>query len=169
MSSEVTPDSSAAAPSMAGAAAEGGSPAARAYKEQLAREGKEVNIAGVSFDTPANAAPAGSKPPGIEARAAERKLLPGRARVAVTGGAMMSGKLVDISATGISIMMDDPLPTKKVCVLECESFKNGRLYAFMVQAVSVHGVLVSGKGFKVGFQFGPRTPAAAKTIEELMT
>jgi hypothetical protein len=76
--------------------------------------------------------------------------------------------MVDISATGACVTVEDLIPGKKVYNLEFDIFHNGRRYLFAVQAVPVYSVLVSGKGYKVGFQFGPRSPECAKSLGDLM-
>ncbi len=106
---------------------------------------------------------------GKEARAAIRKRFPGRARI--TGdasGRFVIGKIYDVSSTGASVIVDDMLPWKKVVKLDIDIFHNGRRFVFTVQAVPVYSVLVSGSGYKFGFQFGPPTPEASKTLGALM-
>jgi hypothetical protein len=147
----------------------GGSPAAQAYREQLAKEGAAL---GALPDSAGEAAPAAAAParppPGAETRAAERKKVNGRAKVSMGAMQIANGKMIDMSLTGACIMLDDMIAAKKVFNLEVSIFQDGKQYAFSVQAVSVYSVLASGKGFKVGFQFGPRSPAAAKAIEDLV-
>lgn len=147
----------------------GGSAAGQAYREELARQGKSVESALEDLSAATATKPPAPKPPG-EARAAERKKVNGRARVVVAGagaGAVM-GKMVDISLTGACVMLDDMFPSKKNCVLEFDIFHGGQRHLFSVQALSVYGVLASGKGFKVGFQFGSQTAAASKSIAALV-
>jgi hypothetical protein len=165
---------------------EGGSSAGRAYREQLAKEG--VVLAPLPTAAPSaavatpgaasGAAPAAAAPtapaPGEpatantrEARAAERKKVTGRVRLVLPGG-VVAGKLVDMSLSGVGILMEDVFPNKVVCTLECNVFRDGKHQNFSAPAVSVYGVLVRGKGFSVGFQFGPRSPAATQTIEAIL-
>lgn len=101
-------------------------------------------------------------------RAVERKIVNGRTRVTLAGGTVAMGKLLDLSRLGASVMVDDLLAVKKSCTLDCDIFHNGKHYVFSAPAVSVHAVLVSGKGFKVGFEFGPYPPAVAQTLDELL-
>lgn len=143
----------------------GGSDAARAYREQLAREGVSLVAAQPFGGAPAKAA--GSSSVG-ESRVAERKKVSGRARLVVVGAGSVVGKMVDLSLTGACVLMEDMFASKKTCILECDIFHQGKHYLFSTQAVSIYSVLASGKGFKVGFQFGPRTPAADKTIGMLL-
>lgn len=103
-----------------------------------------------------------------EARAAERKLVSGRARVVRNLAQALLGKTVDISETGACILMDDMLPSKAACVLEFDIFHNGKRYVFSTPAHVVYGVFSSGKGFKVGFQFGPLSPQASRCVATLV-
>ncbi len=160
----------------------GGSAAAQAYKAQLAAEAA-ANSAASAFETKVVQAASGSTaagaevdvpqpapmPTGADARTAERKKVTGRARIVLQGGgASLSGKMVDISVNGACVLLDDMVPVKKVCTFECDIFQNGIRRVFSAPAVSVYGVLASGHGFKVGFQFGPRSSAALKTIADIM-
>lgn len=145
----------------------GGSSAGRAYREELARQGRTLGEANAQASTAPQptAVPAGQS---VEARAAERKKVSGRAHVTFPGSAAVTGKMIDISLTGACILMEDGLPSKRVCALEFDIFHGGKRYAFGAQAVSVYSVLASGKGFKVGFEFGPRGPAAQSAIAALV-
>lgn len=162
-------DLSAAAPS---ASFGGGSAAAQAYKAQLAAEAAANasvlgGVAPISADDD-EPQPA-PMPTGADARTAERKKVSGRARIVLQGGGVsLVGKMVDISVNGACVLLDDMFPVKKVCTFECDIFQNGTRRVFSAPAVSVYGVLASGHGFKVGFQFGPRSSAALKTIADIM-
>lgn len=104
----------------------------------------------------------------MEARTAERKKVAGRARVVVPGHDAVTGKMVDMSSSGACVLMDDLFPSKKGCVLECDVFRDGKHHLFSVPAISVYSVLASGKGFKVGFQFGAPGTAASKAIAAIV-
>ena len=144
----------------------GGSAAAQAYKAQLAAEAAQAGGASSAVDEASKPTPT---PTGADARTAERKKVSGRARIVFQGGAVsLSGKMIDISVSGACVLLDDMVPVKKVCTLECDIFQNGTRRVFSAPAVSVYGVLASGHGFKVGFQFGPRSSAALKTIADIM-
>lgn len=148
----------------------GGSDSLKAFRAILAAEA----AAGIVHSKPVESAPhpmpegTHAARTGIDARAAERKLVNGRVRVTLGGGTVIMGKMLDVSKLGASLMLEDLLAVKKTCTLDCDIFHNGKRYVFSVPALSVHAVLVSGKGFKVGFQFGPRTPAATQTLDDLL-
>ncbi len=107
----------------------------------------------------------------IDSRTAARKKINGRARVYLADerGGFVTGKMVDISVSGVCIMMDAPFPVKRTCNLECEVFYQGQRQLFSTQAVSVYGVLAGTAGFRVGFQFGARSPDAVRVIELLIS
>lgn len=105
---------------------------------------------------------------GSDARIAERKKVSGRARAVFTGGNQRAGKMVDLSASGACVLMEDPIPVKQTCTLECDVFQNGVRQVFNVSAVTVYGVLASGQGYKVGFHFGPPNVAASNAISALL-
>lgn len=137
----------------------GGSAAAQAYRAEVERQGI------VLAPLPQAAVPTGAPKDG---RAVERKRIGGRARVVRTGAQPVIGKMYDISETGACIVLDGMLPSKSACMLEFEIFHNGQRHVFSTQALVVYGIFSSGKGFKVGFQFGPRSPEASKSIAALV-
>lgn len=144
----------------------GGSSAARAYREELARQGNPPDQAAAPV---ASALPKVPGPePVPEARVAQRKKINGRARAVASNGKSMAGKMIDMSLTGACVLMEDMFPSRLNCVLEFDIFHDGRRYVFSTPAVSVYGVLASGKGFKVGFQFGASGQAASKSIADLV-
>jgi hypothetical protein len=107
--------------------------------------------------------------PGREARAAIRKKFPGKARIAGdNSGKYVFGKVFDVSSSGVSVIIEDMLPWKKVVKIDIDIFHNGKRFVFSMQAVPVYNILVSGSGYKCGFQFGPPTPEAQKTLGALM-
>lgn len=140
----------------------GGSAAGQALREQLAKDAAaKAAVGGEPVAAPF------TRP--SDARTAERKKVVGRARMVLQGGALArSGKMVDMSLTGACVLMEDMLAVKQPCTLECDIFLNGARKVFSVPAVSVYCVLASGHGFKVGFQFGARSPAASKTIADIL-
>ena len=150
---------------VAHASGTGGSDAGRAYREELVRQGRADAI---PLAAQAVATAAADRPEKTETRAAERKKMSGRARVTPQGGALFLGKMVDMSLTGACVMLDNMLPNRLSCKLEFDIFHGGKRHVFSASAVSVYGVLASGRGFKVGFQFVACDAAATKSIAELV-
>lgn len=141
----------------------GGSEAARAYREQLAREGRSAPIF-------VPGSPSVGRDNGLDtnARRDERVKVNGRARIRVPDAGSASGRMVDISLGGACVLMEDPLRAKTACLLEIDVFHNGRRHVFTCPAVCVYAVLAAGKGFKVGFQFGAVDRAATSALTALL-
>ena len=64
--------------------------------------------------------------------------------------------------------MEDSIASKRICAVECDVMLEGKRHSLRVRAVVVYSVLVSGKGFRVGFQFGPLDPVATKTLSAIL-
>lgn len=156
---ETAPDAI-AAPDTAG----GGSAAARAYREQLAREGQVLP----DF-VPGQLAGPSAAVSGEDARRDTRVKVSGRAMIRLAGGDRTSGRMVDLSRGGACVLMDDPLRTKTACTLEIDVFQTGKRQVFSCPAVCVYAVLAAGKGFKVGFQFGTCDAQARAAIASLLS
>ena len=123
-----------------------------------------------AVSAPAAGAPATDAPPPLRVtpRLAERKVVHGKAQIALGSGFSVGGKLIDLSEGGVCVMLDDPVTVKKVCNISCNIFQNGKNHTFSLPSVVAYCVLVSGRGYKVGFQFGPRSPAATQTIADVL-
>lgn len=143
---------------------EGASLAAKEFQEgQTAGAG--VAGGGEALGSDAAAAPAAAR---ITPRLAERKVVSGKAQIALGSGFSIGGKLIDLSEGGVCAMLDDPITIKKVCNITCSIFQNGKSYKFSLPSVVAYCVLVSGRGYKVGFQFGPRSPEVTQTIADVL-
>ena len=106
---------------------------------------------------------------GKESRLAVRKkLVHGRVNVSMPRGLSTFGKLVDISLHGVGVMLNAPIASNTVCSVECQLLLNGNLVFLSVRATSVHCVLVSHKGFRVGLQFEPLEANAVKIINDVL-
>jgi hypothetical protein len=99
-------------------------------------------------------------------RSSERLKVNGRAKAMNSAGAIFQGKIVDISMTGVSVLMDDKPAIKEMVTLDCNIFQNGQPHVFQTKAMTVYAILSNGQ-FKVGFQFDPNNPVAKKIIEQL--
>ena len=103
-----------------------------------------------------------------EIRISPRKKLTGKVRIAIDNKLIASGKLLDISTTGVSILSDDQIPARKVFMLEIDSFSGGRRHLMVVRAIVVYSILVGGRGQKFGIQFGQLEPKATQTLGDLL-
>jgi len=143
------------------------SPAGQEFQQNMAT-GAAATLGGLGSalaDAPVEP-PAPPKP--IAPRLAERKVVHGKANITIGSGFSMTGKLIDLSEGGVCVMLDDPVTIKKVCNISCNIFQNGKGHTFSLPSVVAYCVLVSGRGYKVGFQFGPRNPAATQTIIDVL-
>lgn len=142
----------------------GGSAAARAYREQLAREGQSLSafVPGQLGGGQAEGAVH------VNARRDERVKINGRAWIRLAGAVTMSGRMVDLSQGGACVLMEDPVRAKSACTLEVDVFHNGKRQVFSCPAVCVYAVLAAGKGFKVGFQFGSCGSEARAVLAALL-
>ena len=135
----------------------GGSAAAKAYRAEL---GLDTALQDLSEAT--------TTKPLAEARAAVRRKFSGRVRLTFDVGTPTDAKMIDMSVSGVCLLVEQMLHAKTPCALACNIFHEGKAYIFNVRAVAVYSVLASGKGFKVGFQFGPQDDATAAKIAALM-
>lgn len=145
-----------------------GSPAAKEFKEHLDKEDHLLSNLGSQTDMNAPLVSIPPDKPTKDSRVAVRKKVPGRARVRIGQNQIYQGKMMDISMTGASIFCEDMIPTRKVVDLEVDIFHEGKKCLFVAPAIAVYGVLVGGKGYKIGLQFGPLSKEAAKALGDLM-
>ncbi|MGZ3159195.1 MAG: PilZ domain-containing protein [Burkholderiaceae bacterium] len=103
-----------------------------------------------------------------ETRVAPRKVLRCRAKVMLSGGRPpMMGRTVDISLSGICIMLEAPLPAGESCVIAFEASVNGTMRRVMASAKIVYSIF-SGEGFRIGLQFVQLDAANTSIINEIV-
>jgi hypothetical protein len=148
----------------------GGSEAARAFRKQLILQGEKLDVEAPISTLRQRPEPRedGDISSVAEARTAERRIVSGRAKLTMGGLSVNKGKMVDISTSGACVLMDDQVAAGKTATLECDIFMEGKRYVFSVPVVTVYGLLVAGKGFKIGVKFGPHGHDVASKIEELL-
>ena len=96
-----------------------------------------------------------------------RKKFAGKVKISLNGQMVNGGRLFDISMTGVSVILENIIP-KKAYTLEVDVFHDGKRYLFTVKGVPLYNILVSGKGYKIGFQFGPPGTAMPHELGNLM-
>lgn len=103
-----------------------------------------------------------------ETRIAPRKVLRCRAKVMTGPNAAMAGRTVDISMTGICVIVDGPIKPGHTCMIYFETPVKG-----IVKQVNVVGKVVysicGSDGFRTGFQFGQLTPTNTALISEIVS
>jgi hypothetical protein len=102
-----------------------------------------------------------------DSRNETRKKFAGKVKISSHGQLVNAGRLFDISMTGVSVILENIIP-KKAYSLEVDVFHDGKRYFFNVQGVPLYNILVSGKGYKIGFQFGPPGTAMPPELGNLM-
>lgn len=141
-----------------------GSLAAQAFRSQQANDKSPVDE--LASTRPAE--PKTTNGPNADNRKSDRKLVSGRVRVFGADMGERTGKMIDFSATGASVLMDDQLPQKKIFTLDCNVYHNGRHFLFQIEVMVMYATLISGKGFKMGLQFGPKcSETGRKAIADL--
>jgi hypothetical protein len=101
-------------------------------------------------------------------RIAPRKVLRCRAKVMISGGRPpLNGRTVDISTSGICIMLEAPLQAGESCVISFEAPVKGTIRKVMVSANAVYSIY-SGEAFRTGFQFVQLDAASTSIINELV-
>ncbi len=137
----------------------GGSPAAQALREQLAREGRDQSL---GSKTPVSN---GNSNSGVtnsaDSRTTARKKVSGKVTASFSGQ-QRTGKFVDLSVNGACILFEDRFPIKTQCNISCDVFMSGKRFVFSTNAVSIYAILAGGYGVKVGFQFGAHDDTCEK-------
>jgi hypothetical protein len=100
-------------------------------------------------------------------RTTPRKPLRARAQVAPPGSSVQSGMTVDVSASGVSLMLDEQIASGAVCSIRFEMPVAGKTHVVQATAIAVYSVCVGQKGFRVGFHFNKADPARMQLINTL--
>lgn len=104
-----------------------------------------------------------------EERAAVRKVLRTRVKVVVAGGPALLGKTLDISATGLGVIVEQPIGIGHNCMIGFETSVKGVMKQINAVAKVVYCICSGTEGFRIGFQFGELTAANTAVINELVT
>jgi c-di-GMP-binding flagellar brake protein YcgR len=103
-----------------------------------------------------------------DTRIAPRKVLRCRVKVMLNGGRPpLIGRTVDISISGICLMLETPLAAGESCVIAFEAPVNGTMRKVMVSAKAVYSIF-SGEGFRIGLQFVQLDAANTSIINQIV-
>ena len=102
-------------------------------------------------------------------RMVERKDVKGKAKLISSGTLIAEAQLVNISLNGVCVMSPDPIPDKKVIKLEMDVESDGAFYHIQSQAVPVYSHFSESEGYKIGLQFGPRSPEAKIALSSIVS
>lgn len=100
-------------------------------------------------------------------RAAPRTRLRERAQVAVPGEPVLGGTTIDISTSGVSIMVHEQITSGAACWVRFEIPDGGGKNIVQAQARAIYCVCVGQQGFRVGFQFTFKDPERTRRINAL--
>lgn len=103
-----------------------------------------------------------------DARVEPRKILRCSARIVLANGTQIKGRTIDISMSGISVMLVEPVPIAQVCTILFEAPGGTKIVQVNVPGKSVYCTCVGTDGFRTGFQFDLRNDMVAKTIRQLL-
>ena len=97
----------------------------------------------------------------------ERVLIQGDVSIRLAGGFPQIGKLLDASMLGLSAVMDIQMARGKIYELQGRVYRKGRFHEFTMQAVCIYSTL-NGRGFKMGFKFGPMNEATTTNFAAMI-
>ncbi len=80
----------------------------------------------------------------------------------------MLGKTVDISFTGISVVVPDPIPAGSMCTIAFDVMIKGKTTPVALPAKVAYNVLMGSRGFRIGFQFARLSDSHIACLKELM-
>lgn len=103
-----------------------------------------------------------------DSRGEVRKILRCSAKIVLNNATRIKGRTIDISMSGISLMLDEPIGIAQQCSISFEAPAGGRVVKVDVTAKSLYCTCVGTDGFRVGFQFDQRNEASVKTIRQLL-
>jgi hypothetical protein len=96
-----------------------------------------------------------------------RYLMHGRVQVALSSLRVLTGRGIDVGIGGISVLLDDQIPTGAPCTLRFELQSQGKTSIVAAACKVVYGVFASQGGFRVGFEFTANDPQRTALIEAL--
>ena len=86
-------------------------------------------------------------------RVEERKVLRCTAKIVLKNAPPLKGRTLDISASGISVMVPDPMKAGDPCIIAFDTTVQGKNMSVNVAARAVYCICVGTAGFRIGFQF----------------
>lgn len=102
-----------------------------------------------------------------EARIAPRKAIRCRAKIVLDDKISLDARTVDISSSGICMILAEQLPAGRACLIAFDIPINGKMRKIRAVAKAVYSICSGTEGFRVGFQFVQVDAATTMTITEL--
>ncbi|PRC94313.1 PilZ domain-containing protein [Solimicrobium silvestre] len=108
-----------------------------------------------------------------EGRSHLRRILHCKVKVISKNGSVLVGRSIDISLTGISVMLDEPFDHAPQCIIMFEALSanqltSSKLINVTVNAEAVYSICVGTTGFRVGFKFDRINEEALKSLRLLL-
>lgn len=97
-----------------------------------------------------------------------RKILHCAAKIVPNNATQIKARTIDISMSGISLMLDEPVAISQQCSISFEAPAGTKIVKIDVTAKSLYCTCVGTSGFRVGFQFDQKNEAAMKLIRQLL-
>lgn len=105
--------------------------------------------------------------PQDETRTDSRKPFRSRARVGLADGSQLDGRAVDISVSGICVMVGNALPAGQNCMIFFETVIGGMQRKVEAPAKVVYNIYGSA-GFRTGFRFVDLSPNNSVVVNWLL-
>jgi hypothetical protein len=102
-----------------------------------------------------------------DSRSAERKNFRCTALILKQGASPVTGRTLDISLRGISIMVPQHLDHGDAFLVAFETIVNNRKFKLQAHARAVYSICSGTSGFRTGFQFVDLDGAATQTVKDL--
>jgi c-di-GMP-binding flagellar brake protein YcgR len=109
-----------------------------------------------------------SASPSEETRGDTRKPFRCRIKVGLANGAQVEGRTVDISSSGICVMVGNSLPPGQTCMIHFETVIGGMQRKVEAPAKVVYNIYGSA-GFRTGFRFVDLSPNNSVVVNWLVT
>jgi PilZ domain-containing protein len=103
-----------------------------------------------------------------ESRVEPRKIVRYSARVLSNNSTSVKARTIDISMSGISLMLDEPIPVSQQYSVVFEAAIGDKFVKINLAGRSMYCTCVGTSGFRVGIHFDQHNEAIAKTIRQLM-
>jgi c-di-GMP-binding flagellar brake protein YcgR len=103
-----------------------------------------------------------------ETRLEARKILRCAAKILLKDASPINARTIDISMSGISLMLAAPVAVSQQCVVIFDAPVDGKIVKINLVAKAIYCTCVGTSGFRVGFQFDQRSEAVTKSIRQLL-
>ena len=103
-----------------------------------------------------------------DGRVEVRKILRCSARIVINDAIRLKGRTIDISVSGISVMVEEPIASLQKCRIYFDAPAGNKIVNVNIAARAIYSTCVGTSGFRVGFQFDQTDDAGMKLIRQLV-